>query len=68
MRHRLIDQPARLIVIVDITDPRRVPHELGRTVPFLQSVPVQPLLLAGQPQYAMFADLQAYLGVAGVCL
>ena len=47
-------------VIADITDPRSVPHELATVVPHLRTVPIQPLLLASEPEYGMFKDFRAY--------
>jgi hypothetical protein len=45
-------------VIADLTDPMSIQHELMAFVPDLTSVPVQPLLLASAPKYAMFDDLR----------
>jgi Pentapeptide repeats (8 copies) len=46
-------------VIADLTDPSSLPHELAMVVPTTR-VPVQPVLLEGQREYAMFADLRLY--------
>lgn len=44
-------------VIADLTDPSSVPHELATIAPGTV-VPIQPVLLVGQREYAMFPDLR----------
>jgi uncharacterized protein YjbI with pentapeptide repeats len=43
-------------VIADLTDPRSIPQELTAIIS-LQSVPIRPLLLGSQQEWAMFHDL-----------
>jgi uncharacterized protein YjbI with pentapeptide repeats len=44
-------------IIADLTDPSSIPHELAMVVPHT-AVPVQPILLKGEREYAMFVDLR----------
>ncbi len=48
-------------IIADLTDPSSVPHELATLVPNTV-VPVQTIILEGQPEYAMFPDLKRRYG------
>ncbi len=47
-------------VIADISAPRCAPHELMAIVPGSPSIPVVPIIRAGEEPYAMFKDLLAY--------
>ena len=47
-------------VIADITDAKSIPQELGRIVPFLPSVPVQPILLAAKQPWGMYDSFARY--------
>jgi uncharacterized protein YjbI with pentapeptide repeats len=44
-------------IIADLTDPSSIPHELATVVP-TTPVPVQPILLSGSNEFAMFQDLR----------
>ncbi len=44
-------------IIADLTDPSSLPYELATLVPGTV-VPVQPILMEGQPEFAMFVDLK----------
>jgi hypothetical protein len=47
-------------VIADITDAKSIPQELQRIVPYLPSLPVQPIILASTYEYGMFSDFRDY--------
>ena len=44
-------------IIADLSDPSSIPYELATVVP-TTPVPVQPILLSGKSEFAMFSDLR----------
>jgi hypothetical protein len=47
-------------IVVDISEPRSVPQELGTIVPTLPSVPVKPLILRGEKPWGMYESIARY--------
>jgi hypothetical protein len=41
-------------VIADLSDPKSIPHELAHVAPLLPSVPIMPLIVRPQKEFAMF--------------
>jgi hypothetical protein len=50
-------------VIADITDAKSIPQELQKIVPNLPSLPIRPIIVENQYEYAMFKDFGGYLSV-----
>lgn len=50
-------------VIVDLTDPNSVPHELATIVPVSRSLPFASIMLKGQKPYSLFRDFSSYYWV-----
>jgi hypothetical protein len=47
-------------IVADLTEAKSLPQELMRIVPFLPSVPVQPILLAAEREWGMYETFPRY--------
>jgi hypothetical protein len=53
-------------VIADLTGARSIPQELSHIIPFLPSVPIQPIILASERKFAMFEHWEKFTSVLSV--
>ena len=53
-------------IVADLTDAKSIPQELSHIIPTFQSVPIRPIILASQKEYAMHEHWERFNNVLSI--